>query len=135
MVPFLYIGDDLCAIRGPQQMFRDAKGKMMRFSGVRGLWAGDSYMIDVANGTIKTRPEPVYGTKLEMSKQEWERHEGTKLAIKHYRERRCKAMELKKPHRDIVAAIKLLKPFARDMDSLTLSRFTGYIQNELSKKK
>lgn len=132
--PHVYIGDAVNMFGKITQQFKDKKGAVLTFSGIKGVYINDTYMIDVANGQMKTKPEAVADSKLKMTDEDWLKYEGNKIAIKLTREKRRKDMQLRQPHGDIVKAIKLLRPFCRNMDLLTLGRFIGYIENQLSKK-
>lgn len=114
------------------QCFRTAMGEIFRYSGIKDLCVGDSYLVS-KDGFIAQRPKLAENPKLTLTEQERLDFAAAKEIIKHVRERKKKAMELKKPHPDIVRAIALLKPFARSMDRINLDRFTDYLRNQLSK--
>ncbi|MFA7333624.1 MAG: hypothetical protein WC130_04930 [Kiritimatiellia bacterium] len=136
-VPAIYLGERVEVLSGIRHVFRTPAGDILRFKGLRGhLWYGDIYLTS-SEGSIQTRPEkapyePPSG--LEPTKRERIDYEVHKELAKDYRLRNRKAMELKKPHADIVKALELLRPFMRGADTYTLRRFAGYIENQLSKK-
>lgn len=131
---FVYLGERVFGYnRRISQVFKNAKGKEILFSGIRGIMPGQVFWI--TDGTIKTRPEPIEEPSIEMSEKDWIEYEAQKAIVKIERLRRKKAMNLKAPHPDIKRAIDLLRPFAANLSSIDLRRFAEYIQNEISVKK
>lgn len=136
-VPAIYLGERVECLFGIRHVFRTKAGDILRYKGLRGhLWYGDIYLTS-KNGSIQTRPEKAplgLDSGLEPTEQDRLDYELHKELAKDYRLRNRKAMELKKPHRDIVKALELLRPFMRHADTYTIKRFTGYLENQLSKK-
>ena len=133
-IEYLYLGERVDYIGGINQVFRNKKGKFCHYTGVKGVYFGESYMV-TKEGQIKSSwPEQPKKQTLLPTEQDKLDYESHKELAKDARARRKKAMDLKKPHQDITKAIALLKPFARSMDNITLRRFTGYIENQLSRR-
>ena len=134
-VEYVYLGERVEAFDGIKQLFRNKKGEFARYSGVRDVYFGNSYLI-TDDGKIKARfPDRPDKQTVFSTEQEELDYEAHKELAKDYRLRKRKAMELKKPHKDIVRALNLLRPFTRKMDSITLRRFSEYLQNQLSRQK
>ena len=138
-VPAIYLGERVEVLSGIRHTFRTPEGRILSYKSLRGhLWFGDIYLTSKA-GSIQTRPEKAPYDKsenlgLEATKQDHLDYELHKELAKDYRLRNRKAMELKKPHRDILKALELLRPFMRGADTYTIKRFAGYLENQLSKK-
>ena len=134
-IEYVYLGERVDAhFRQISQWFRSAKGDISRFVGVRGIYVGESYLL-TKKGSIKAKFPPQPKTQsVFLEAQERLDYEAHKEIAKHQRLCRKKALTLKKPHRDIVAALELLRPFTRRMDTLTLRRFAEYLENQLSKR-
>lgn len=135
-VQVIYLGEQVDIIGHINQVFRDKKGKVFKYNGVKGVWPGSCYLIDVnpdGSSTIKTRPESVEKPKIEFSEKDRLEYETNKEIAKHQRLLNKQAMDIKKPHEDITRAIQLLKPFARSVSNIDLNRFMGYLKNQLTK--
>lgn len=116
------------------QTFRNAKGELYRYQSLKNIYVGECYWT-FDDGKIKTRPEKVEKPKLSLTDQERRDYEAHKEIAKQVRLERRKAMELKRPHPDIVKAINLLKPFCINLGPSDLSRFTQYLKEQLGKRK
>jgi hypothetical protein len=130
----IYLGERLDLLGGIQHAFRASGGRIMKFSDNlgRGLYFGDSYLVSAA-GTIAVPPKKCERPRLKITEQERLDFELQKELVKVERLKRRKALEIKKPHADIVAALELLRPFVRGADNFTLRRFVGYLEHQLSK--
>jgi hypothetical protein len=134
IVPALYLGERVTSFGDIVQSFRVLGQKeRLTFTGIRNIYAGEAYEYDLNNNTMKIRPARLdcIDKMTEADEREFELH---KELAKHRRLERQKAMNLKKPHRDIVRAIDLLRPFCRNASTLEIRRFTEYLGNQLSKK-
>ena len=131
-VELLCLGERV-ALFGIEQVFRNAKGEIVRYAKLSGYQFGESYI--QTDGKLPKRAEPLDEEKRKLTpgtedRRQFEVH---KLAVINYRRRQLNAYNLKKPHPEIVRAIELLRPFARTVDSIDLRRFMGYIENQLTK--
>lgn len=134
-VEYLYLGERIDYVGNIRQVFRCKKGDLHYWQGIGGLCFGESYLV-TKDGKIKKRwpPKPEKQTLFATEKEQLD-FETQKLIVAHQREARKKFNDSKKPHRDIVRAIELLRPFVRNDDLLTLNRFVDYLKNQLTKKK
>jgi hypothetical protein len=115
------------------QLFKDKRGKEYSYRGVKRVWPGCVYEISSDN-KIDIRPKEI-SCDWEMSEQDRLEMEANKVAVTAYRLERRKAMELKRPHKDIVKAVELLRPFYRNLGHFDQARFVGYLRNQMSKGK
>lgn len=134
IVPALYLGERSNAFGSIFQVFRISKSDTVAFNRIRGVIFGQCYGYDIANGKMKVRPDTIESNMIPTEQEELEFH-SQKEIIKFIRLKKQKAMQLKKPHKDIDLAVDLLLPFTQSMDSITLSRFVGYLEYRLSKRK
>jgi len=134
-IEYVYLGEQVDIMGNISQLFRNKKGEFAKYSGVKPLFFGESYLIS-KKGMIKSRmpPQPKKQT-LFVTDRDKMAYEANKEIAKNERLLRRKAMELKKPHQDIVKAIALLRPFVYELDSMNLHRFMKYLENQLSRKK
>lgn len=114
-------------------LFKDKRGKEYRFRGVKNVFIGDVYEMN-DDETMNVRPKSVDAKGWSLTDAEQTEYEAHKEIVKHQRLLNQKAMQLKKPHIDIVRAINLLKPFFRQLDRINQDRFVSYLKNELSRK-
>lgn len=115
------------------QLFRDKRGKDYWYRGVKGVWFGSIYEIDDKE-SIKIRPAEVDAAGWEPSEKDRAEWEAQKAVVKAFRLEKRKAMQLKRPHADIVKAIQLLAPFWRSLDRFDQERFSKYLANELQRE-
>jgi hypothetical protein len=134
IVPALYLGERSNAFDSIFQVFRISESDVVSFNGIRGVFFGQCYGYDIANGTMKVRPDTIESNMIPTEQEELEFH-SQKEIVKFIRLKKQKAMQLKKPHKDIDLAVNLLLPFTRSMDSITLSRFVEYLKYRLLKRK
>lgn len=134
IVPALYLGERSNAFDSIFQVFRISESDVVSFNGIRGVFFGQCYGYDIANDTMKVRPDTIESNMIPTEQEELEFH-SQKEIVKFIRLKKQKAMQLKKPHKDIDLAVNLLLPFTRSMDSITLSRFVEYLKYRLSKRK
>lgn len=129
-VPVQYLGERV-GIRGKViQSFRDTLGELYHFSGIKGVFFGSWYEM-LEDGKMHRRPKELSGD--EPSDKDWKEFETNKIGVKAFRLQSRKAMQLKKPHEDIVRAVALLKPFYQSVDRFTQKRFMDWVCNEMSK--
>lgn len=134
LIPHIYLGERL-DLFGIRHAFRGPDGKEKFFKGkIHGLIRGECYGIS-PKGEILKRPAQIVDCKLRMTDKEETEFELHKELCKHWRAKKKKALNLKKPHPDISKAIELLRPFVRYSDNIELNRFVEYLENQLSKKK
>ena len=128
----LYLGENLKNGYGDiSHQFRTSRGEIVHFKQIRGLVFGDVVFVD--KDCLAVRPKTIE-SKLSPTEKERLEYGAMKEIVKHERLRRRKAIEMKKPHKDIVRAVALLRPFARGMDRLMLKRFAEYLETQLSRK-
>lgn len=132
IVPALYLGERVSAIGNIHQVFKAPMCGELFFKGIKQVHFGDSYEYDRANGTMKTRPKQIKG-RLKASIKDEHTYHAQKEIVKLQRLKNRKALEIKKPHKDIDRAIELLRPFTNGMGSIDLHRFVEYLENRLSK--
>ena len=130
----MYVGERSDVFDRITQVFVDRKGNEIRFKGIKGIHVGGCYLCDTKAGKMNVRPDKVPNDGFEMTDELWKKYEAAKVVIKDIRLTNRKIMEVKKAHPDIVRAVNLLKPFTRNLGKYELSRFTRYLENELSKK-
>lgn len=128
----MYLGERVHWSNKIIQLFKSRDGKEYHFKGIK-AWVGNCYRLETGD-KMQRRPE-VLETNWEMSEKEKLEYEAQKEIVKFHRLNQRKAMELKKPHKDIVQAIYLLKKFYHSMDSIDRKRFMQYLDNQLSKRK
>jgi hypothetical protein len=133
-IEVIYLGERPDLFGQIKQIFRDRKGRIYSYKGVRGVYFGCSYLVS-KDGMIETRPKEFDKQKLTLTEQDHLDFSANVEICKHIRAKQKKALEVKKPHPNLVNALDLLRPFTRNMDNLELTRFTDYIKNQLSKKR
>jgi len=130
----LFLGEQITVINKIVQVFRDGEGESYHFTGIRGIYFGESYLVS-EEGRIKCAfPERPEIQTLHPTAQESMNYEAQKICVREARAQKRKEMKIKKLHPDIVQAIKLLRPFARGLDHWDQTRFFSYLKNECSKK-
>lgn len=131
---YLYLGERVNFLGRISKVFRNKKGEISSWN-PKGVYFGESYLAS-KDGYMKSSfpPQPEKQTifPTDRDKAEYEAH---KVMAADTRARRKKEREFKKPSKDILRAIELLRPYARYLDSIELGRFCGYIQNQLSKRR
>lgn len=132
-VPVVYLGERMETFGKITQVFRSARGRVFRYSGIKGVGFGDNTAV-TKDGRIAVRPKVSEERKIAVTPEEEAEFSAHAQIVKHERARRRKQLELKKPHPDLVRAIQLLAKFTGRMDRLELSRFCQYVETELSKK-
>ncbi len=115
------------------QLFKDKNGKEFLFQGVKGVWLGNCYEVS-KDDQIKARPEAIDNNGFELTEDDRRQAEVAKLSCVAERLSRRKAMDFKRPHVDIITAIRLLSPFYRSVGRFDQDRFVRYLENEMSKK-
>lgn len=130
MKTVMYLGERVTFLGKVYQVFKDKKGESFSYTQIKNVWVGDCYEI-TNDGKMSRRPSSVTGW--EMTEKEKLESEAQKVAVRAHRLQQRKAMQLKKPHPNIVSAIKLLRPFFRSMGRIDQERFTAYLTNEMSK--
>lgn len=113
------------------QLFRSKDGKEHNFSGIKRVYFGDVY--EMIDEKLKIRPESVDGW--EPTDKDRREYEAQKLVVTASRQANRKAMEIKRPHAEVVKAVDLLRPFYRALSHVDQRRFMEWIANECSKKK
>jgi hypothetical protein len=131
-VEVLYLGKTIDSIGNIRHLFRDKKGQRHLFRSIKLACFGDCFMM--INDTLARRPEALENPSIFPTEAERLDYETRKLIVAHSTELKRKIMFIKKPHKDIVYAINLLRPFCKSMDFLTLERFTAYLKQQISKK-
>lgn len=132
-IPAIYLGERLTLLGSVFHVFRDAKTNLYRFTGLKSIFFGETYLVS-KDGSIKVRPD-VSLKKLDLMENDFAEFEAHKILAKDARLNKRKAMELKKPHADIVKAIELLRPFIQSVPRYDQDRFLRYIHNEATKRK
>lgn len=130
----IYLGEELNFRGAIYKKFRTESGELIRFSKISGVMFGRSYAWSEAAGSMSRWPEQVFDSGLEVTDQERKEYEVNKLAVAAKRLQKSQILKDKKPHADIVKAIKLLKPFVKGMDFFTVHKFLEYVFNECYKK-
>jgi len=114
--------------------FRDHAGNIYRYKGLKNyLTFGKSYLVS-KEGTISKIPNPCENQTLETTEQDLLDFHAHQNIVIQFRNEKKKTMHLKKPHKDIIEAIRLLRPFAKNLNYSDLKRFGEYLKNEISKK-
>ena len=134
MMEVVYLGERVFDNGKIKQCFRDTKDNTYNYSRVKNLFFGSSYSIEKKSKSIKLNPEERPNQKVFVTKAETLRYAAHVEMAKHQRAKRKKALELKKPHKDIVEAIRLLRPFTHHLGWLEFDRFNNYLKNKLSTK-
>lgn len=130
----MYVGERVSQMGKVYQLFKNKRGKTFPFSGLRYALLGHCYEM-AKDQTLKTNLSAAGVEGWEMTEAEHIECEAQKQVVKTHRLKKRKAMELKKPHTDIVRAICLLRPFVRSLDLWDQKRFMDYIANACSKRK
>lgn len=136
-VPVMFLGE---RIRGwhkkIEQLFRSKDGKDFFFSGIHRPWFGTVYEMKLkadGSASMAVRPKEVE-SDWEPSEKERQEFEAAKIVVASERQNRRKAMTLKRPHDDIVRAVKLMRPFYRALPDQDRRRFMEWFSNECSRK-
>lgn len=131
-IVLMYHGERADTWRGKiWQCFRSKDGKEHSFSGIKNIYFGECYaMLD---SKMKIRPEAVPGW--EPTEKERTEYEAQKLVVRQVRQSRLEAFKLTRPHKDVLRAVELLRPFYRALTDSDRNRFMKWVSNECSKKK
>lgn len=130
MKTVMYLGERVTMMGSIYKLFVDKKGETYHYSKIKHVWLGSCYEI-TNDGKMKRNPESVEGW--EITEKERVEAEAQKLVVTAHRMTKRKAMQLKKPHPDIVKAMNLLGRFYRSMSKWDRQRFVDYLENEMSK--
>lgn len=131
MTTVIYCGERVGLFGRIHQLFKDKKGKEYSYTGIKDAMVGYCYEVS-AKDQMSLRPKTVEG--FPMSEKDKLEMEAQKLAVRAERLMKRKAFELKRPHPDIVRALKLLAPFYRGLTRFDQDRFMSYLGNEMSRK-
>lgn len=115
-----------------RQLFKTKDGTEMFWVGVKGVWFGEVY--EVNDGKMEVRPKRVEKGAWEPTDAEEKEYEAQKLVCTRIRQERRSEMKIKKPHDDVLRAVKLLRPFYRALDDMDRGRFMKWVSNECSKR-
>lgn len=136
-VPVMFLGE---RIRGwshkIEQLFKAKDGKEFFFSSIKRPWFGTVYEMDLkadGSASMAIKPKEVE-CDWEPTEKERQEFEAQKAVVISERQARQKAMQLKRPHDDIVRAIKLIRPFYRALPEVNRRRFMEWFANECSRK-
>lgn len=128
----MFLGERADNFDGINQLFVDKKGEKHLFRGLKYVWFGNVY--EMTDGKMKVRPEAVESDWTPTEEQRLE-YEAQKLAVCAIRERRKKKNLSRKPHKDILRAVELLRPFYKPLSKWDRERLTDWLTHQLSKAK
>lgn len=133
-VPVIYLGER-CELGGIRQAFKTKSGKLLNYSGIKGVWFGAVYMAEQSPSgyRLMQRPERIESA-WSPTEAECIEYDVQKLCVSVKRQERRKEMAVKKPHDDILKAVELLSPFFRGLGRFDQQRFMKWIENQCVKR-
>lgn len=140
-VPLMYHGERVNWRGEIIQLFRDRKGEEFYWSGRKHVYFGEIYestkkgRSKAADHVMARNPKMVVDETWSATEKDRAEYEGAKVACTDARAQRKKAYELKKPHKDLVRAVELMRPFYLSLTDNDRRRLIGWFANECSKKR
>lgn len=136
-VPLMYHGERVYYNGKVYQIFKDRKGEKFNWSGIKRVWFGSVYESTKTGDEHRMSRRPV-----EIETPDWEpteaerlEYEAQKIVVTASRQERRKAIVLKRPHDDLVRAVKLMRPFYKALSNFERQRLMEWFANECSKPK
>lgn len=137
-IEVLYLGERVRMMSGIQHAFRGPKGEEWYWKSFKGYF-GNSYYAEKTRTDVQLKRRgaeevPEEKRKLNVTALDRENYEAAKIVCRQYRADRVRMMNIKAPHKDILRAIAILRPFVRNLNHFDLERFMNWVKNEISKK-
>ena len=141
IVPVMYLGERADWRGDIRQLYRDRDGNDLYWSPRKHVYFGEIYETEKKGRgkkqehLMRKAPKRVEVEGWEPTEKERTEYEAAKVACRDSRAQRKKDFEFRKPAKQLMTAVDLVRPYYLSCSDQDRRRLMGWFSNECSKKK